>query len=93
MQAEPSYDTPLPLWMTRTICCPPNTPISARRFLSLARPERSSSPGEDDHFSRDLSDDQLRQTFGMIKSRGLLRNKLMVLFSGADQVVPDWVDE
>lgn len=93
VQKESSFDTLLPLWMTSAICYPSNTPISARRFLSLVSPESPHSPGEDDLFSHDLSDEQLGRTFGMIKARGLLRHKLMVLFSGADQAVPDWVDK
>lgn len=82
VQKESPYDTLLPLWMTSTICYPSNTPISARRFLSLVSPESPHSPGEDDLFSHDLSDEQLSRTFGMIRARGLLRHKLMVLFSG-----------
>ncbi|KAJ5218796.1 uncharacterized protein N7498_000895 [Penicillium cinerascens] len=92
-QKESKYDTLLPLWMTSTICYPSNTPISARRFLSLVSPESPQSPGEDDLFSHDLGDEQLSKTFGLIKQGGLLRHKLMVLFSGADQAVPDWVDK
>jgi hypothetical protein len=44
-------------------------------------------------FSSDLSDEQLGKTFGMIREQGLLRGKLMVLFSGADQSVPAWIDK
>lgn len=86
---ESSYDTLLPLWMTSTICYPSKTPISARRFLSLVSPESPQSPGEDEMFSHDLSDQQLSKTFGMIQQGGLFRHKLMVLFSGAGQAVPD----
>nr|DAB41488.1 TPA_exp: non-cytosolic carboxylesterase [Aspergillus westerdijkiae] len=88
-----SCDTLLPLSVTSGICYPGHTPISCRRFLSLVSPESPQTPGEDDLFSSDLGEEQLRKTFGMIKPRGLLRHKLMVLFSGADQSVPGWVDK
>jgi pimeloyl-ACP methyl ester carboxylesterase len=87
-----SHDTLLPLSMTSMIY-PANTPMSARRFLSLVSPDSPHSPGEDDMFSSDLSDEQLAKTFGMVKQGGLLRHKLMVLFSGKDQSVPEWVDK
>lgn len=87
------FDTMLPLSMTSQIGYPANTPISCRRFLSLNSPESPHSPQEDDLFSSDLSDEQLGKTFGMIRRQGLLNaSKLLVLFSGADQAVPDWVD-
>ncbi|KAJ5606381.1 DUF1749-domain-containing protein [Penicillium lagena] len=89
---EESYDTLLPLWMTSSIY-PSNTPISARRLLSLLSPGSPKSPSEDDLFSSDLSDEQFQKTFGMVQQRGLLKHKLMVLISGADQAVPDWVDK
>lgn len=87
-----AHDTMLPLWMTSHIY-PANTAISCRRLLSLISPDSPQSPGEDDLFSSDLSDEQLQTTFGMIIERGLLNHKLMVLFSGADQAVPEWVDK
>lgn len=87
------FDTLLPISMTSQIGYPGNTPLSCRRFLSLVSPDSPQSPGEDDMFSSDLSDEQLSETFGMIGKRGLLRRKLMVLFSGADQSVPDWIDK
>ncbi|KAJ5884742.1 hypothetical protein N7495_009252 [Penicillium taxi] len=86
------HDTILPLALTTAIY-PANTPISCRRFLSLYSPDSPASPGEDDLFSADLSNGQLAKTFGMIQQRGLLRHKLMVLYSGADQAVPAWVDK
>ncbi|KAH8668472.1 putative siderophore biosynthesis lipase/esterase [Xylariales sp. PMI_506] len=86
------YDIILPLELTSQIY-PSNTPISARRFLSLVSPDSPESPGEDDLFSSDLSDEQLGKTFGAIQKGGLLKSKLMVLISGADQSVPDWVDK
>ncbi|QDS69523.1 hypothetical protein FKW77_007477 [Venturia effusa] len=85
-------DTILPMWMTGQIY-PSRTPISCRRFLSLISSESPQSPSEDDLFSSDLSDAQLARTFGMVKEQGLLNYKLMVLQSGADQSVPDWVDK
>lgn len=89
---DQTYDDLLPLSLTSQIY-PANTPISARRFLSLVSPDSPHMPSEDDLFSSDLPDEQLAKTFGMIQERGLLRNKLMVLYSGADQSVPDWVDK
>lgn len=61
--------------------------------MSLISPESPKAPREDDMFSSDLGDEQLSKTFGMIKTQGLLKGKLLVLFSGADQAVPDWVDK
>ncbi|RAL15824.1 putative siderophore biosynthesis lipase/esterase [Aspergillus homomorphus CBS 101889] len=90
---DPKFDTILPLEVTANICYGANVPISARRFLSLVSPDSPGSPQEDDLFSSDLSDEHLKTTFGMIKDRGLLKSKLMVLFSGADQAVPDWIDK
>ncbi|KAH9208217.1 hypothetical protein DL95DRAFT_345715, partial [Leptodontidium sp. 2 PMI_412] len=68
-------------------------PISYRRFLSLCSPDSPEKPGEDDLFSSDLSDEFLKTTFGMVAERGLLRGKLMVLYSEKDQSVPDYVDK
>ncbi|UNI23766.1 hypothetical protein JDV02_009567 [Purpureocillium takamizusanense] len=85
-------DTILPLSLTSPIYGY-NTPLSARRFLSLASPTSPRAPSEDDLFSSDLGPAQLRRTFGRIRGVGLLRNNLMVLISGADQSVPDWVDK
>lgn len=82
----------LPLALTGRIY-PPNTPISCRRFLSLVSPDGPDAPGEDDLFSSDLGDEQLAGTFGAVHPGGLLRHKLMVLHSGADQSVPDHVDK
>ncbi|KAF7590345.1 hypothetical protein BBP40_002948 [Aspergillus hancockii] len=87
-----AHDTLLPLNMTSMIY-PANTPMSARRFLSLLSPDSPHAPGEDDMFSSDLSDEQLGETFGKVQQGGLLRHKLMVLFSGKDQSVPEWVDK
>lgn len=88
---DQSIDTLIPLWMTAPIYS--TTPISCRRFLSLVSPDSPQSPGEDDLFSSDLSDEQLGRTFGMIQQQGLLKYKLMVLVSGKDRSVPDWVNK
>ncbi len=62
------------------------TPCTAERFLSLASPDKN---GAEDFFSSDLSDDQLRQTFGKISAG----TKLCVLYSGSDEHVPAHVDK
>ncbi|OBT42714.1 hypothetical protein VE00_07256 [Pseudogymnoascus sp. WSF 3629] len=90
---EASCDTLLPLSLTCQIGYLPNVPISSRRFLSLNSPTSPLAPEEDDLFSSDIGDEQLAKTFGMIKERGLLNHKLMVLYSGADQAVPAYVDK
>lgn len=92
VEKDPSTDTLLPLSMTSYIY-PSIYPVSCRRFLSLVSPDSPHLPGEDDLFSADLSDEHLATTFGMIKQRGLLKHKLMVLISGADQAIPSWVDK
>lgn len=85
-------DTLLPLELTASIY-PANTPLTCRRFLSLVSPGSPQFPSEDDMFSSDLSDNQLSKTFGMIRQRGLLNGKILLLSSGADQSVPEWVDK
>lgn len=91
-ETESPFDTMLPLSLTSQIY-PANTPLSARRFLSLVSPESPQSPREDDLFSSDIGEEELAKTFGMIKQQGLLKDKMLVLYSGADQSVPDWVDK
>ncbi|KAJ5152012.1 DUF1749-domain-containing protein [Penicillium capsulatum] len=93
VRTDKDYDTVLPLSVTAQICYAANTPITCRRFLSLVSPESPASPQEDDLFSSDLRDEQLAKTFGMIKAQGMLKNQLLVLFSGADQSVPSWIDK
>ncbi|KAL3451418.1 hypothetical protein BJX65DRAFT_267888 [Aspergillus insuetus] len=88
-----SLDTVVPLLATASLGFPSSTPISSRRFLSLASPASPQDPGEDDLFSSDLTDDRLRDTFGAIHGRGALRSKLLVLYSGRDETVPPWVDK
>ncbi|KAL3449741.1 hypothetical protein BJX65DRAFT_271764 [Aspergillus insuetus] len=90
---DPKHDTLLPLHLTGQIGYPPTVPLSARRFLSLVSPDSPGNPGEDDMFSSDLGSEQLGRTFGLIRERGLLGYKLLVLMSGADQSVPEWVDK
>ncbi|KZF19766.1 DUF1749-domain-containing protein [Xylona heveae TC161] len=62
------------------------SPCTARRWLSLTSPDHD---GDDDYFSSDLSDEQLRQTFGKIPAS----SPLCILYSGSDQFVPDFVDK
>ena len=92
-QPESTFDVILPIALTSQLGYPANTPLSARRFLSLVSPSSPASPSEDDLFSSDLSPERLASTFGMIGKRGLLRKTLLVLPSGADQAVPEWVDK
>jgi pimeloyl-ACP methyl ester carboxylesterase len=86
-------DTLLPLSMTKRIGISGDVPMSSRRFLSLASPESPGSPLEDDLFSSDLDDERLRQTFGAIGARGLLKKSLLVLPGEADEFCPPWVDK
>jgi pimeloyl-ACP methyl ester carboxylesterase len=90
---DQTFDTLLPIHLTYQIGYPANTPLSARRFLSLVSPESPHNPSEDDVFSSDLSDEQLAKSFGMIQKQGLLKNKMAAFYSGADQAVPEWVDK
>jgi hypothetical protein len=43
-------------------------PMTLTRFLSLASPDSPASPGPDDYFSSDLSDETFRSTFGKLAS-------------------------
>ncbi|KAJ5915875.1 hypothetical protein N7454_010782 [Penicillium verhagenii] len=88
-----SVDTIVPLSVTGRIGYPTSAPVSSRRFLSLTSPDSPENPEEDDLFSSDLSDERLAQTFGMVGVRGLLNQKLLVLYSGRDQSVPSWVNK
>ncbi|KAJ5890288.1 hypothetical protein N7504_011098 [Penicillium tannophilum] len=88
-----SVDTLVPLSVTSRIGYSASTPVSSRRFLSLTSPDSPESPEEDDLFSSDLSDERLAETFGMVGARGLLKQKLLVLYSGRDQSVPPWVNK
>ncbi|KAL4564632.1 hypothetical protein LXL04_028699 [Taraxacum kok-saghyz] len=61
----------------------PDAPITAYRFHSLC-----AYMGDDDMFSSDLSDDQLRQRLGHMSN-----TPCQVIFSMADEYVPDYVDK
>ncbi|KAK4150823.1 hypothetical protein C8A00DRAFT_45847 [Chaetomidium leptoderma] len=93
VRKDESRDTMLPISLTTQFGYPSNTPVSCRRFLSLVSPASPQSPAEDDLFSSDLGEEQLARTFGMISQQGLLKHRLMVLMSGADQSVPEWVNK
>ncbi|KAH1508889.1 hypothetical protein KXV68_002513, partial [Aspergillus fumigatus] len=88
----PVGDIILPLNLSSKVGLPPD-PVSARRFLSLASPDSPDRPAEDDLFSSDLTDQRLRETFGAVATRGLLRSKLLVLYSGNDEFAAPWVDK
>lgn len=90
---DQSIDVLAPLSLTAGLCYDMNTPITYRRLRSLISPLSPEKPGDDDLFSSDLSDEHLKTTFGMIAERGLLRDKLVVLYSGKDASVPSWVDK
>ncbi|OJD34222.1 uncharacterized protein BKCO1_2400011 [Diplodia corticola] len=62
------------------------TPISARRWLALASPDKK---GADDFFSDDLPDESLKKTFGAVP-KGL---GVCVLYSGSDEFCPSSVDK
>lgn len=61
-------------------------PISARRWLSLASPNHD---GDDDYFSSDLSDEQLKKTFGSLPAK----SPLCILISGSDEHMPKTIDK
>ncbi|CAH9080555.1 unnamed protein product [Cuscuta europaea] len=61
----------------------PDAPITAYRYHSL-----SAYNGDDDLFSSDLSDDQLKQRLGHMVS-----TPCQVIFSMGDEYVPDYVDK
>ena len=64
-------------------------PISAKRWLSLVSPGPEHA-GEDDYFSSDFDDERLKTTFGKI---GKARTPILILYSGSDAHVPDFVDK
>ncbi|KAL4961113.1 uncharacterized protein BDV14DRAFT_129590 [Aspergillus stella-maris] len=94
-----TLDTIVPIPYTTTIGWSSNTVLSSRRFLSLASPDSPAAPAEDDLFSSDLPDERLRKTFGMVKTRGVLRRSsngsgnFLVLLGGRDPSVPKFVDK
>ncbi|KAF4551108.1 Hypothetical protein D9617_14g075640 [Elsinoe fawcettii] len=59
----------------------PGTPVTARRWLSLASPD---GKGQDDYFSSDLPDERLQGSFGKIPAG----THVLFLFSGSDEHVP-----
>lgn len=61
----------------------PDSPITASRYHSLC-----AYNGDDDMFSSDLSDDQLRMRLGHMSN-----TPCQVLFSMADEYVPEYVDK
>lgn len=61
----------------------PDAPITAYRFHSLC-----AYMGDDDMFSSDLSEDQLRMRLGHMSN-----TPCQVIFSMADEYVPDYVDK
>lgn len=71
----------LPKPLTSTIFGP--SPVTARRWLSLASPDKS---GEDDYFSSDLPDERLQNTFGKVDV------PLLILMGEKDEYVPPEVD-
>ncbi|KAJ5188518.1 Protein of unknown function DUF1749 [Penicillium cf. griseofulvum] len=86
-------DTILPMNLTAKLSYPPDTPLSARRFLSLVSPQSPDDPSDDDLFSSDLSDERLQKTFGMVGTQGIIKSKLLFLYSGEDEYCPSWVDK
>ncbi|XP_042514850.1 UPF0613 protein PB24D3.06c-like [Macadamia integrifolia] len=61
----------------------PDAPITAYRYHSLC-----AYMGDDDMFSSDLSDDQLRMRLGHLET-----TPCQVIFSMADEYVPEYVDK
>ncbi|KAJ5827015.1 hypothetical protein N7447_003778 [Penicillium robsamsonii] len=86
-------DTILPMNLTAKLSYPSDTPLSARRFLSLVSPQSPDDPSDDDLFSSDLSDERLQKTFGMVGTQSIIKSKLLVLYSGEDEYCPHWVDK
>jgi len=40
-----------------------------------------------------LSDKRLQETFGKVGTQGIVKSKLLVLYSGEDEYCPHWVDK
>ncbi|KIX99523.1 uncharacterized protein Z520_05099 [Fonsecaea multimorphosa CBS 102226] len=77
-------------------------PVTVFRFLSLASPDSPEKPAMDDYYSSDLSDQRLRETFGLIgavphllqPSSGHGGTKSLLILQGAnDQSIPPTVDK
>ena len=80
-------DDCLPLALTEGFI--PKTPVSAKRWLSLASPAPGHL-GEDDYFSSDLGAERLAGTFGRVGALGV---PLCILFSSKDEGVPGSIDK
>ena len=65
------------------------TPVSARRWISLASPGPDHE-GEDDYFSSDFDDERLSRTFGKLGETG---KRISFLYGGSDQYVPSAIDK
>lgn len=78
-------DDVLPLKMTGSLF---QTPVSAKRWLSLASPGPDHA-GQDDYFSSDFDIERMRRTFGKV---GSTRTRLSLLSGGSDQYVPPGMD-
>lgn len=61
-------------------------PVSARRWISLASPDKK---GEDDYFSSDLTEETLRGTFGKIPKS----TPLLLLYGEKDECVKPEIDK
>ncbi|CAI5758705.1 unnamed protein product [Candida verbasci] len=59
-----------------------NTPVTAYRFISLV-----GKRGDDDYFSSYLTQDDYKQTFGVITG------PILILYGESDQFVPGYVDK
>ncbi|KAF9889978.1 hypothetical protein FE257_006852 [Aspergillus nanangensis] len=93
MARRQSPDEVLPVKLTSKVGFDARTALTAYRFLSLASPDSPENPADDDLFSSDLSDQRLRETFGVVAERGLLQGGLMALYSGNDEYGVPWVNK
>ncbi|KAE8145039.1 dolichol-phosphate mannosyltransferase [Aspergillus avenaceus] len=85
--------TILPMNLTETLGWPGDTPITAQRFLSLASPDSPERPAPDDLFSSDATEQRLRETFGVVGQRGLVKGQLAAMYSGKDEYALESVDK
>jgi len=69
----------------------PDTPVSADRWFSLTAPlgQDLNPRGSEDFFSSDIPPAALSRTFGALPER----TPLLILYSGKDQFVPEFVDK
>lgn len=77
----------LPFEMTASVF--QTTPLSAKRWISLASPGPDHE-GEDDYFSSDFNDEKLRRIFGQLGQTG---DRVSFLYGGSDQFVPNTIDK